>query len=76
MNTSLTEPLPCNITVHGGSVKEARGQVLAAGDIHAHNNFSQPDSVKPAPMQVQTAAPGLRLTLPPMSVAKMEALLI
>lgn len=76
VNTSLAESLPCNVTLHGGSAKEARGTVLAAGDIHAHNNFAQPDAVKPAPLAVQAAAPGLRLTLPPMSIAKVEALLI
>jgi alpha-L-arabinofuranosidase len=33
-------------------------------------------AVKPAPFQVQAAAPGLRLTLPPISVLKMEVVLI
>ena len=61
--------------VHGPRRKEARGVVLAADDIHADNSFEQPSAVRPRELAVQAAAPGLRLTLPPMSVVKLEVLL-
>ena len=75
VNLSLTDPMPANVNLHGGAAKEVRGQVLAAADIHAHNNFSQPNAVKPQPLSIQVGTQGLRVTLPPMSVIKIEAVI-
>jgi alpha-N-arabinofuranosidase len=75
VNLSLTDPLPANVSLHGLAAKEAKGRVLAESDIHAHNTFAQPEAVKPRDLAVQIGAPGLRLTLPPMSVVKVEAML-
>jgi alpha-N-arabinofuranosidase len=74
-NLSLTDALDSTVHVHGGKVKEARGTVLAASDIHAHNNFASPDAVKPASLQVTVAAGELRVNMPAMSVAKIEVVL-
>ncbi|HBY64430.1 MAG TPA: alpha-L-arabinofuranosidase [Solibacterales bacterium] len=77
VNTSLTEPLPAVVHLHGGAAKEARGESLAAADIHVHNNFQQPNAVKPQPLTVDASAGGaLRVTLPPMSVVKLQAILM
>ncbi len=72
-NLSLSEALPAVVQLHGASAREARGQVLAASDIRAHNSFAQSDAVKPAALAVEIAGSTLKLTLPPMSVVKIEA---
>lgn len=71
-NLSLTDALPAVVSLHGGTAREVRGQVLAASDIRAHNNFAQPEAVKPASLQAEIAGTTLRVTLPPMSVVKLE----
>jgi alpha-N-arabinofuranosidase len=76
VNLSLTEPLETAVRLYGGKAKEARGTVLAAPDVHGHNNFAQPDAVKPASLNVNVSGGGvLNVTLPPASVVKIEAVL-
>ncbi|MDX2149619.1 MAG: alpha-L-arabinofuranosidase C-terminal domain-containing protein [Bryobacteraceae bacterium] len=77
VNTSLTEALPAVVQLHGGTAKEARGEVLAAEDIHVHNNFKNRDAVKPGSLKVEATDGGgaVRVTLPPMSVVKLQAML-
>jgi alpha-N-arabinofuranosidase len=75
VNLSLTEALPARIHLHGAaSAKELQAVALTAGDIHAHNSFAQPDAVKPQPWKAEATGPEIRLTLPPMSVVKMETI--
>jgi alpha-N-arabinofuranosidase len=76
VNLSITEGLPAAVRLFGGGIKEARGQVLAAGDIRAHNTFAQPDAVKPQALEVKADGAELRVTMPPMSVMKLEALIV
>ncbi|MBL8234528.1 MAG: hypothetical protein JNL98_38880 [Bryobacterales bacterium] len=75
VNLSLTEALPARIHLHGvTSAREARATVLAAPDIHAHNKFANPDAVKPRTESAQASGREIRITLPPMSVVKIETL--
>jgi alpha-N-arabinofuranosidase len=46
--------------------------VLAAGDMHAHNTFDQPNTVKPASHDVTASSDTLMIAFPPASVTKVE----
>jgi alpha-N-arabinofuranosidase len=59
--------------VQGGKVSSARAWVLAAPDVHAHNDFANPDAVKPQSRDVQVSADGVRITIPAASVVKIQA---
>lgn len=75
VNLSLTEALPARIHLHGvAAVREARATVLAAPDIHAHNSFVNPDTVKPRAESAEISGREIRVSLPPMSVVKIETL--
>jgi alpha-L-arabinofuranosidase len=71
-HTHLTEPLDTVIGISGGTVKSARAIVLTGPDIHAHNDFSQPDNVRPAAAQVQAAGSELRMRIPAAAVVKVS----
>jgi alpha-N-arabinofuranosidase len=58
----------------GSGVKSAAGRVLA-GEIHAHNTFDAPESVKPQPLSAQIIGSGIQVTLPPAAVAALEIVL-
>ena len=47
---------------------DARGRVLTAAAIDAHNTFAQPQAVVPAPYAARAGAQGLVLELPPKSI--------
>lgn len=75
VNLSLTEPLPARVFLHeAASAKELQAVVLTAGDIHAHNSFAQPGAVTPRPWKAEADGPEIRLTLPPMSVIRLETI--
>ena len=61
------------IGISGGTVKNARAIVLTGPDIHAHNDFSNPDTVKPATAQVDASGSDLRMRIPPAAVVKIQA---
>ena len=72
-NTGLSDALESTVRVQGGKVSSARAWVLAAPDIHAHNDFANPDAVKPQSRDVQVSADGVRITIPAASVVKIQA---
>jgi len=47
---------------------DARGRVLTAAAIDAHNTVAQPQAVVPAPYAARAGAQGLELELPPKSI--------
>ena len=70
-NLSMDTPRETEIVLRGGKAKSVSGQILTASDVHAHNSFESPDSVKPK--AVQNA--DLKFIVPPASVMKFEVLL-
>jgi alpha-N-arabinofuranosidase len=56
----------------GSEVNGAKGQVLTAEAMDAHNTFDQPDAVKPVDYSVQAKDGKLGLTLPAKSVVVVE----
>jgi alpha-N-arabinofuranosidase len=68
VNPSTTGALESEIVVRGAAITGVSGQVLATGDIHAHNDFAHPDAVKPGPVQASAAGGRLVYAFPPASV--------
>ncbi len=73
VNTGLTDQVESGIRVVGGSVTSAAGTVLTGPDVHAHNDFSGPDRVKPAALAVRGSGGELQVTIPAASVVKISA---
>ena len=73
VNPHLTKPMTTEIAVRGASVTSARGTVLAEKDVHAHNDFAHPDTVKPSAVTgLKPSAGKLMHTFPPASVTSLE----
>ena len=71
---SLVNPDPrqaatLTVTVGGVRMSGARGQLLTAKAMDAHNTFAAPEVVKPQPFSAQAAGDVLKVTLPAKSVA-------
>jgi alpha-N-arabinofuranosidase len=72
VNPDLTQPSQSQLAIHGAAIASASATVLAAGDMHAHNTFENPDAVKIAPLGCSVSAGILNVTIPPASVIKLE----
>ena len=72
VNPDVAKAKDVQITLYGGKVKNASGVALAANDIHAHNTFDQPDTVRTAKLDLSTGADFVTATFPPGSVVKVE----
>jgi alpha-N-arabinofuranosidase len=72
-NTGLKDALDSMVRVQGGKVSSARAWVLTAPDVHAHNDFANPDAVKPQAREVQVTPEGIRIAIPAASVVKIQA---
>jgi alpha-N-arabinofuranosidase len=61
------------IAVRGSSVASVKGTVLAEKDVHAHNDFANPNAVKPSAAVTQSPSGGRLIhTFPPASVTALE----
>ncbi len=73
VNPHATEPCDATIAIRGGRASSARGQVLAAADIHAHNTFDRPAVVAPADAAVALGTgDGITHRFPPASVTRLS----
>ncbi len=72
VNTHATASRETEITLRGGSAKSAQAMVLAASDIHAHNDFEHPDAVAPRVAPAEISGSRFTWTFPPASVTKLE----
>jgi alpha-N-arabinofuranosidase len=73
VNPHLTQPMTTEVAVHGASIASAKGTVLSEKDVHAHNDFTNPDAVKPRYAGALNPAGGrLTHTFPPASVTSLE----
>nr|WP_257644053.1 alpha-L-arabinofuranosidase A [Luteimonas salinisoli] len=73
LQLALVNPDPNNarqvrVRVQGAEATRARGRVLTAGAMDAHNGFGQPEVVRPSDYAVEVQDGGLVLELPPKSV--------
>jgi alpha-N-arabinofuranosidase len=64
--------LETEIVVRRASVASGQGQVLANGDLHAHNDLAHPDVVHPEPAKGNVAGGKLVHTFPAASVTALS----
>jgi alpha-L-arabinofuranosidase len=76
VNSSASEPLEAEIVLRGGSASGGSATVLAHTDIHAHNTFDMPETVKPRDIAFSAAGPRLRFIFPPASVSKLTVQIV
>jgi alpha-N-arabinofuranosidase len=77
VNPHLTQTMTSEIAVHGASIASAKGTVLAEKDVHAHNDFTHPDAVKPrAIASLKPSGGRLIHAFPPASVTALEITLV
>ncbi len=72
VNPSTTESRLAELTLRGGTVKEASMTFLTHSDIHAHNTFDQQNVVAPQAKVLSMDAGVLVLEFPPASVAALN----
>jgi len=72
VNPSTTESRLAELTLRGGTVKEASMTFLTNSDIHAHNTFEQPDVVVPQTKALSVEAGVLVVEFPPATVAALN----
>jgi alpha-N-arabinofuranosidase len=72
VNPHVSEPRTAQIAIRGASPGNARATIIAAPDIHAHNTFDRPDTVRAADDRVEPARAGaLTHRFPPASVTRL-----
>lgn len=77
VNPHVSEPRVVEVALRGGSAASARGVVLAAPKVNAHNTFDAPDNVVPRDQQVAAPASGVLVhELPPASVTRLTLALV
>jgi alpha-N-arabinofuranosidase len=73
VNPHLDRPMTTEIVVRGASIASLTGTVLASHDVHDHNDFAHPDTVKTAPAATTSPSAGrLMHTFPPASVTSLQ----
>jgi alpha-L-arabinofuranosidase len=75
VNPDLSKTVETQIALRGAAVTSASGTVLAAGDMHAHNTFDQPNAVTPATLAVAVRGDLLSVSIPPASVTRLDVVL-
>jgi alpha-N-arabinofuranosidase len=68
VNSDPKEAHAVQVTLPNGAPARARGQLISARTLDAHNTFEQPEAVVPKPVQQQRKGKDLTLPLPPASV--------
>jgi alpha-N-arabinofuranosidase len=71
VNPHISEPSAAEIALRGGNAKSVRASVIAASDIHAHNTFDRPDTVRQRDASAETASGVVTHTFPPASVTRL-----
>ena len=69
VNTNPKEAMAVSVTVPGSVPKAAKGSLLSARAMDAHNSFAAPNMVVPVPFHASHSQGRLRIELPPKSVA-------
>ena len=75
VNPDLKQPKDTQVDLRGAAIVRVTGTVLAHADMHAHNTFDQPDTVKTASLAASVSGSMVNVTIPAASVSKLEILL-
>jgi len=68
VNTNPHEAVDIAVNLVGVNAKSAKGHILTANEMDAHNTFDKPETIKPANFVAQTKSGKLTATLPAKSV--------
>jgi alpha-N-arabinofuranosidase len=72
VNPNLDRPMTTEINA-GAAIASYTGTVLTGPDVHAHNDFNQPNAVKTAAATTATVSGGRVVhTFPPASVTALQ----
>ena len=72
VNPHASEAREADVALRGGAAMSAQVTVLTAPDIHAHNDFDQPDAVVPKTRTAALSGRNFAWTFPAGSVTKFE----
>jgi alpha-N-arabinofuranosidase len=72
VNPSLESSQETQICIRGRTVENASSSVLQAVDMHAHNTFERPETVKPAELNVTIKDDSAFFTFPKASVSRLQ----
>jgi alpha-N-arabinofuranosidase len=72
VNPHVSESTVAEVSLRGGEAKSAQVTVLTAPDIHAHNDFDNPNSVVPKTEPASVSGSRFTWTFSPASVTKLE----
>ena len=72
VHPGLDKPMDTQIAVNGTRISHVSATALAASDMHAHNSFDAPDTVKPVALHAEVTDGLVAVSLPPASVVKLE----
>ncbi len=72
VHSHAEQPAEVAIRLRGGRAVAATQTVLAHAKLNAHNTFDRPDEVTPKPAEARVEASGLRCTVPPASVSRLD----
>ncbi len=72
VNPHASEARQADVSLRGGAARSAQVTVLTAPDIHAHNDFDQPDAVVPKIRIADISGRRFAWTFPAASVTKFE----
>ncbi|MGV7206943.1 alpha-N-arabinofuranosidase [Oxalobacteraceae bacterium A2-2] len=68
VNTNPNRSASVALNVAGQELKSAKGSVLTAATMDAHNTFKEPKAIKPAPFSAEAAGGKLSVTIPAKAV--------
>ena len=72
VNPHVSEPCMAEISLRGGEAKSALVTVLTAPDIHAHDDFDNPNAVVPKTEPAGVSGPRFAWAFKPASATKLE----
>lgn len=72
VNPDVALPREAEINVLGGEAVSGRATVLSNTDIHAHNTFDAPDTVRPRSEEWAAKGRNVRYTFAPASVTLLQ----
>ncbi len=76
VNPHASEPRAADVILRGASAKSCQVTTLAAPDIHAHNDFDNPQAVEPRAETAKVSGPSFTWTFKPASVTKLDIELV
>jgi alpha-N-arabinofuranosidase len=71
-NSHAQDEASVTVKLFGGAMAVGGAARVLTGEIHAHNTFEQPESVKPEPHKVNASGSTFSVLLPPASVVGVE----